>query len=614
MPSLASASNWRRMVTRSLLTTIPIAFGIASIAIGQDANWDLRNYHLYNPWALLHHRVGIDLAPAGLPTYFNPLLDLPYYWMVRHLPPMAVAFIMGAVHGLNFLLLYRIIELVLPGSGGKGTVAFLAFGGCAGATFLSELGNTMGDNTTAVVLLSALAIALKATSRDPVNDARGRYAFLAAGVVAGVVAGFGIGLKLTNAPYGLGLLAGIVALGRPWGLRFMQLIATASGLGLGMLMTAGYWFVTMWKHFENPLFPQFNVLFGAPMAASMSIDERWLPRGIVEGVLFPYVFTLFPMRISEIPLFQLLWPIAYTLFWTLLAIHAMKAFSRRKEARTLITSSECLTRPIRFLLAFAAVSYLFWMIVFSIARYAIVLELLLPLLAWVLLHRMIRPALARKLGTALVAAAALLSISRFETWGNADWSDRPFRVDVPPIASPETVTILVLAAPIAWIFPHFPEQLVYISFNGTFPESPGYRELAQRIIASRGGEVFAVVAADERTQTNGMFRLNRWLSTHGILKDDLICGLARLTLANAPSTDIVFDHNGPPASERPPCRFKRGANRYPGANADNRAIAIATSMSIADRGLSIDIDNCSLHSAFIGARKFQYQLCLVRKG
>ena len=606
------------MATRSLLWTIPIAFGIASIALGQDANWDLRNYHLYNPWALLHHRVGIDLAPAGLPTYFNPLLDVPYYWMVRHLPPMAVAFIMGAVHGLNFLLLYRIIDLVLPGSRGKGTVAFLAFGGCAGTTFLSELGNTMGDNTTAVVILSSLAIALKATSRDPIDDVRGRYGFLAAGVlacvVAGAVAGLGIGLKLTNAPYGLGLLAGIVALGRPWGLRFMQVIATAAGLGLGILMTAGYWFVTMWTHFENPVFPQFNVLFGAPMAASMSIDDRWLPRGIVEGVLFPYVVTLFPMRISEIPLFQLLWPIVYTLFWTLLLIHAVKAFSRRKEARTLIAPRESLAHPIRFLLAFAAVSYLFWMIVFSVERYAIVLDLLLPLLAWVLLHQMIRPALANKLGIALVAGAALLSISRFETWGNADWSDTAFRVDVPPIAKPESATILVLAAPVAWIFPHFPEQLVYISFNGTFPESPGYRERALRIIASRDGEVLAIVPADERTQTNGMFRLNRWLSTHGILRDDLTCGLARLTLANAPASDIAFDHDGPLASEQPACRFKRDANKYPNADADNRAIAIATSISIADLGLSLDIDHCSLHWAYIGARKFPYQLCLVRKG
>ena len=51
----------------------------ASVLMGQDANWDLRNYHLYNPFALLHGRLWRDLMPAGPQSYFNPLLDVPYY-------------------------------------------------------------------------------------------------------------------------------------------------------------------------------------------------------------------------------------------------------------------------------------------------------------------------------------------------------------------------------------------------------------------------------------------------------------------------------------------------------------------------------------------------------
>ena len=55
------------------------AGAIVSVLLGQDANWDLRNYHLYNPFALLNSRTGIDLMPAGLQSTFNPLLDVPYY-------------------------------------------------------------------------------------------------------------------------------------------------------------------------------------------------------------------------------------------------------------------------------------------------------------------------------------------------------------------------------------------------------------------------------------------------------------------------------------------------------------------------------------------------------
>jgi len=41
-----------------------MVFGFISVELGQDANWDLRNYHLYNAYALLHHR--LDLRIAGI--------------------------------------------------------------------------------------------------------------------------------------------------------------------------------------------------------------------------------------------------------------------------------------------------------------------------------------------------------------------------------------------------------------------------------------------------------------------------------------------------------------------------------------------------------------------
>ena len=54
-----------------------------ALALGQDSGHDLRNYHWYNPWALLNGRLSIDLAPAQLQTYFNPSLDLLYYGLIQ---------------------------------------------------------------------------------------------------------------------------------------------------------------------------------------------------------------------------------------------------------------------------------------------------------------------------------------------------------------------------------------------------------------------------------------------------------------------------------------------------------------------------------------------------
>jgi hypothetical protein len=93
---------------------VPILFGLLSIALGQDDNWDLRNYHWYNPYALLNGRLPVDMAPGNWQSYFNPLIDVPYYVLNQWLPGPAVGFVMGFVHGLNFILLLALVRLVLP--------------------------------------------------------------------------------------------------------------------------------------------------------------------------------------------------------------------------------------------------------------------------------------------------------------------------------------------------------------------------------------------------------------------------------------------------------------------------------------------------------------------
>jgi putative flippase GtrA len=91
-----------------------VAFGVLSVVLGQDANWDFANYHLYNAYAVIHGRLLTDFAAAGLQTYFNPLLDVPYYLMTVHLSAPVVAFVMGVAHGLVVPLAAAIGRQVMP--------------------------------------------------------------------------------------------------------------------------------------------------------------------------------------------------------------------------------------------------------------------------------------------------------------------------------------------------------------------------------------------------------------------------------------------------------------------------------------------------------------------
>jgi len=143
---------------------VPVFFGLVSVSMRQDSNWDLRNYHFYNPFAWLNGKVGLDLAPAQMQSYFNPTIDLLYYGLAKVAPVRVIGFVMGTIHGLNFVLVSNIaVEMLSTGSHARRVrlPLFLAFAGMLSAGFISQLGNTMGDNLTALFVLGALLMVLR---------------------------------------------------------------------------------------------------------------------------------------------------------------------------------------------------------------------------------------------------------------------------------------------------------------------------------------------------------------------------------------------------------------------------------------------------------------------
>ena len=156
-PTIIS-NRWAGVVI-SLL--VALAFGVWSILLGQDRNWDLLNYHLYNPYAFLNDRIEVDLAPAGAQTFFSPVLDIAYFTAISHLHPRTVGFMLGFLQGLNFLLLYKIATRVLKDSErGDMYSLLLALAGVLTVGFLAGVGLTMQDSLVALFPLLSLWIIL----------------------------------------------------------------------------------------------------------------------------------------------------------------------------------------------------------------------------------------------------------------------------------------------------------------------------------------------------------------------------------------------------------------------------------------------------------------------
>jgi hypothetical protein len=593
---------------------LPIGFGLLSVRLGPDVNWDLRNYHLYLPWSFLEGRVGHDLAPAGLQSYFNPLLDVPYFLMARSLPPIVVAFLMGALHGLSAVALLEIVRRVLPDGTKFRTAVLLTVSGCLGAIFLSELGNTMGDNSTAPLVLAGVLLLVRANALfdDDTRDVRGAV------IVAGLLVGAASGLKLTNATFAVGLFAALLFTRGTSRKRFE--IATVFGVAVtaGILLAAGFWYLKIYNLFGNPLYPQFNSVFGSPYATPMSLaDARWGPRSVVEFLLYPFIFTVWPLRFSELPARQLLWPAAYGLLLLLGATQALAAW-RRRDTRPPSPSRPALSPRARFVLLFAGVSYLAWIPIFSIGRYLVAIEVLLPLLVWVLLHRLFDERTARRLGVVAISVSVALSVllvrrwgdmvSPLERWNKPTWVSKTVDLELPHFDKPAESTLLTIGQPIGWVLPWFPSELVFVSPETNFQTSDAYASLVDSIVKSRPAGVYAVIPVTLDTVPN-FLRVNDVAQRLGIGSGDRSCAALTWLLARVPKYRTVLRDTV--AANAGDCRFVPPYSSFPTVAGSLPDIVQKASGQVQRYGLSIAPTDCEPRPAVLIGKTYIYLFCTV---
>jgi hypothetical protein len=588
----------------------PLLFALASVLLGQDANWDLLNYHLHNPWAWLEGRVGRDLAPAGMQSYFNPLLDVPYYLMVRHLSPAVVAATMGAVQGLGFVALFAIARHYVSGTATATANALaLAAAGCASAALLAELGTTMGDATTAPLALAGLATALGAWPTVPRDGHPTPWARLLA---AGLMLGAAAGLKLTNAPYAL---AACLALAVAWPstMRDRGAVATvfAIGVGVGLAITAGHWFAMLWHTFGNPLFPQFNGLFGAPLADRVGVaDTRWLPRGLGEAVAFPFVITANPGRVGERPMLQLVLAATYLLAIAVAVVGVRARLARRRAVPADARAASGLAPSAAdgretFLLAFCALSFVLWMAIFSIHRYLAVLEMVAPAAIWVLVHRLPlrRP---RRLARRLLGLSAVVAVASCNHWGSTGFGDTAASVPTPRVAASPDAAVVIAGAPIAWMLPYFPPGPAYLSLAAGFPESPVYVDEARRRLRGATAGVLVVFEVLDAGRIDSIARIDRRLARWAPSADGPVCaGLRWVSARNRrlPAEITPPDSGGRCAVTATPAAVEAYQRRRDDARDERLAL-------LRDRyGLRIDPAACSIERPSWGDRERPYHAC-----
>ncbi|HEY7992396.1 MAG TPA: hypothetical protein VID77_13485 [Stellaceae bacterium] len=440
----------------------PVLLGLSgAFLLAPDANWDLANYHYYNAWAFLNHRLGYDIFPAGVQSYFNPVLDMPFYWGNSHLPGRVVSFCLALVQGTCisavYLLARRLLFPRVLARDALGALA-IAFVGITGVVSLSEIGTVFYDYVGAVGLTFCFLLLASPANKTPLDRMSWRV------FLAGFVLGSAFALKEANAYLVVGVTLALPLLGRP---RWGTAAATAAFLAgevCGALVFGGYWAWVLWQRFSNPVFPYFNTFFRSPFAPAANIFEMpFGPHGWVDWLFFPFVFFWDPFRVSHIALRDprvLLLFLAVPLGILLLGVTRPSAESADHRARR---------RFLRFCLGALGLSYVFWMALFSVQRYTMALEIMAPLVCALVAAELPWRRLRVPVG-ALILAVMLTTFS-VVNWGRGDWhvfNGRIVDAAMPDLGQTGGDLVVLRTRPSAFVAPFFAAGTRFIQIAAVY--------------------------------------------------------------------------------------------------------------------------------------------------
>lgn len=429
-----------------------IAVGcICAVALGKDINWDLYNYHFYNPWAWWNSRNTLDIFPAQVQTFFNPLIDFPFYWAVLNLPDNLVVLMMGIPFGVGLWFIWRCLGL-LVGQSATGMPVRFASGhrvialvfACTGAAGWAQVATTTGEWVVAALVLGALW-ALFAHYRQQLS-------VTTALAVAGMSLGLATGLKLTAAVPTAAITAALFFL-IPFPNRGTLFKGMIIYVGCGMLafaLVAGPWMWFLYKHYQSPLFPFFNSVFDSPLidVTDNFVDSRFSLKRWQDLITAPIELALVKGNArSELNVRdpRLLIGLVIGISWM---------FSLGCQwLRERCMPPACLKA---FLAIVFLLNYVGWIALFGIYRYTIVLEVMATCMLFMTLHEQLGRGYRLVLPLVALAYGTTFALTSVPSWGRTDITGgQYFDVRLPELPA-DAMVINMTDEPVAYLVPLWP--------------------------------------------------------------------------------------------------------------------------------------------------------------
>lgn len=479
------------------LLTFLLLSGCLSIFFGKDLNWDLTNYHYYDPYALLHHRYNLDYWPASIQTFLNPLIDLPFYFMINHFPPLLTGFLMGAIHGLNFwlFLLITLNFVSAPTFQQKYFIAFvITLIGMYSPHVLIEIGKSFNDLIVSIFVFSAVLYCIKQIrtygTKQPIPTKKI--------ALTGLLLGLGVGLKYTTGIYLAGVFIAFLFVIPGWEnkIRWASILSLFSLIGIAI--TAGYWMLFLFHKYHNPFYPFYEKIFHAGIPIEKVAFQDWrhqtvFPHSIRQAIFFPFYFS-WSGAASDNPFMDFRYPIVYCLFiWLGLALV-------RKKIRFSLEE--------KWLFLFFIFSYITWEIAFSALRYLAALEIVCPLIIYISIRHLIRNPDLKLYAIGILFGFIMLTMNYQINWVIGSWSSPTFfgvsitnkilKINNALAIIPTVKIDQPREAPqsLAYLIPFFPESWRFVGTPYAYKIENHFTDDRKNLILKHSGPIYLVATTN----------------------------------------------------------------------------------------------------------------------
>ena len=358
-----------------LILVFFIIFGFILCAIqGQDANYDLANYHYYGVWALLHGRIGYDIMPCGMQSYFNPLCDFPLYFLIKYFNnyPYIIEFFQSFWYGFSAFGIYKIAGLVFNGKDRVLYIILSVLIGITGILSVLEVGLSFNDLIIATFIILSVYMYLK--HYYLVSEEKSIKILLLSSFLLGVAAGFKFSGFIFIIPLFVIHCISLMKDKENDGLtRGKHILYAIIGFLIGFSITGLWWYILIWYKFGNPFFPLMNNIFKSPLAFEQNYaDIRHLPKNIWQYLFYPFYWVKNPEKLYVIEWINRDFRFVFMYIFSFIVIFKFIFLNVKRE----LNNSEINIKAYAFIFIFAILSYVLWINNSSILRYIVLLELL----------------------------------------------------------------------------------------------------------------------------------------------------------------------------------------------------------------------------------------------